>query len=278
MEIIEVICEPEQSLETQVLCIGKFDGVHIGHQHLLKTARAYVGENDKLSVMSFSPHPIWALTGNPKYKYSITPLKEKIKQLALYGVTRLYRVHFTKDYAKTDVEPFVFDHLSKLKLKRLVVGEGFNFGKTYDSGTDVLTKLCAVIGVPVTVVPILEDHGHKISSTDIRQFIALGQLDQAENLLGRPYKITGTYRKEDGQELLVFSDDGSEDGDDYILPKEGIFEMRFESTDGQVFNGKGFFQSENRRRFAIQIDGFKDPQALIAGNKVSATFLHRIDR
>ena len=273
MELIEIACEPPENHDPIVLCIGKFDGVHIGHRKLLNSASETLESEDRLAVMSFSPHPIWALTGNPAYKKSLTPLNEKLRLLEALGVTRFYRVHFTVEYAKTDVDTFVFEHLTRLNIKRIVVGEGFNFGKPYDSGTDVLTQYCRQIGVPVTVVPVAGDDGEKISSTTIRRFVKEGAVDKIPPYLGRSYQLTGTAihsETEPNDYILILESEHHDGVDDYILPDDGVYEMKVE--------GKLFTSAENFTPLSAKgcrVEGREDGYRLIFDRTVTEGFLHR---
>ncbi|QSO47131.1 adenylyltransferase/cytidyltransferase family protein [Alicyclobacillus mengziensis] len=128
MNIIQVAYEPPPNTEGLVLCLGKFDGIHVGHQALLRVAKQYA-DIGQLAVMTFDPHPLWALKRDPDFQRALTPIREKRRLLEQYGVTRVYEVNFTKEYAQTSPETFVLEHLAALNLKRIVVGEGFNFGK-----------------------------------------------------------------------------------------------------------------------------------------------------
>lgn len=224
MEIIKVGMVPPESDESMVLCIGKFDGLHIGHQHLLQVARKQLNKGDLLSVMSFHPHPLWVLKQDSRYKPCITPLQEKVKLLEQFGVDRVYEIEFTPEYATTTPETFVFEHLPKLKVKHVVVGEEFNFGKGRSSDVELLKNLCAQVGIEVTVVKIRTVNGKKISSSDIRHYISEGKITLANTLLNRSYSITGTVVH--GNKLgrtIGFPTANLGNVDDYVFPYQGIY-------------------------------------------------------
>lgn len=223
MEFIDITSKPPVDKTPIVLAIGKFDGVHRGHQQLLQIARE--NSNEALAVMCFSDHPHWVLKRNHDYSKSLTPLMDKMKLLESLGVKRFYNIHFTKQYAQISAEEFVLEHLSRLNIKRIVVGEGFHFGKARESDTNDLVKLCERIGIPVTVIPLLKEGNELICSTTIRSFVKNGEVDAAQKLLGRPYCLTGhvIHGEALGRTLGFPTINLGGAIDDYVLPKPGIY-------------------------------------------------------
>ncbi|MBC6315154.1 FAD synthetase family protein [Listeria grandensis] len=217
MEVFQVKDKLPTSEEPIVLVIGKFDGVHKGHQYLLKRAKSFCGGGEKLAIVSFTPHPLWALKKDPAYQRAITPDEEKFHWLNYHGVDKVYNVEFTQKYAETSAETFIREHLRGLNLRHIVVGESFNFGKGRDSDVDLLINLCGERAVPVTEVPFVKDNArHKVSSTDIRAALHAGNFLEAERLLGRPYFIEGNVKSVDGSYVLTGIDD-------FVVPKMGTY-------------------------------------------------------
>lgn len=223
MEFIEVTTRPLKDSKPLVLVIGKFDGIHIGHSELLIKAKEYANDA-ALAVMSFSAHPNWVLRQDVEFEKFLTPTQEKIKLLNNYGVERYYQIEFTKEFAKISAKEFVLDHLSRLNIKRVVIGEGFHFGKGREADTQGLIELCKMINVPVTVIPLVKENGRKMSSTVIRTLVQQGKMEAVQSLLGRPYKITGTVIH--GEALgrtLGFPTINLGGIEQYVLPKPGIY-------------------------------------------------------
>ncbi|EMS4928761.1 hypothetical protein WJQ58_001011 [Listeria monocytogenes] len=220
MEVSHVTLEPNKDSRPAVLTIGKFDGVHIGHQTILNTALSIKKENEILTAISFSPHPLWALKQIEIYREMLTPRMEKERWLAHYGVDHLIETAFTPRYVETTPEEFVRDHLTNLNLSHIVVGSEFNFGKGRDSDVDLLRDLCKPYDIGVTSVPVIETNQTKISSTNIRAFIRRGHFQEAEELLGHPWYITGIV--ENGEMTGL---------DDYVLPATGTYQ-----TDSGIVN------------------------------------------
>ncbi|MBC1521250.1 FAD synthetase family protein [Listeria aquatica] len=222
MEIYHVDLAPVPDSRQAVLSIGKFDGVHRGHQRILQMALEIKKPDELYSVISFSPHPLWALKGLPEFREALTPGAEKERWLAYYGVDVLYETNFTKEYAETTPEQFVYEHLSQLNLSHIIVGEEFNFGKGAVSDVELLRGLVSPLGIQVTAIPVETEEGilDKISSTEIRALIRDGNFAKAEKLLGHPFYVTGEVR------------DGVMHGiEDYCLPAPG----RYETESGIVF-------------------------------------------
>ncbi|OAB26083.1 riboflavin biosynthesis protein RibF [Paenibacillus macquariensis subsp. defensor] len=223
MEYIEITSKPPEDTTPLVLVIGKFDGVHRGHSQLLHTASEV--DDGMLAVMSFSDHPTWVVKNDPAYDKSLTPLHHKMELLQNHGVKRFYNIHFTKDYAQITAKEFVLDHLSRLNIKHIVVGEGFHLGKARESDTLDLIRLCKQIGIPVTVIPLLKEDGEKIDSTTIRSLIKNGEMVAAQSLLGRPYTLRGTviHGQALGRTLGFPTINLGGEVDQYVLPKPGVY-------------------------------------------------------
>ncbi|MDR9854196.1 bifunctional riboflavin kinase/FAD synthetase [Paenibacillus sp. VCA1] len=224
MEVIDISSKPPVDSKPVVLMIGKFDGIHKGHQAILETALRLKGEGESLAVMSFSEHPLWVLKQDEAFKRKITPDGDKLHILKQYGVERYYRIRFSKEYAEVSAEEFVLEHLSNLNVKRIVVGEGFRFGHGQGGGKKELSELCSRIGAEVTVIPLVTENGAKISSAAIRSDISNGHVEAAAALLNRPYSVTGIVIH--GQKLgrkLGFPTINMGGVDDYVFPKPGVY-------------------------------------------------------
>lgn len=282
MDIIEVAYAPPSSSEGLVLCLGKFDGLHVGHQSILHAARQYAGAG-QLAVMTFRPHPLWALKNDPEFRHSLTPAREKRRLLEQHGVTRLYEVNFTEEYAQTSAQTFVLEHLAKMNLKRVVVGAGFNFGKGAHSSTQELIDLCQQIDVPVTVVPTVNVNAAKVSSTDIRNHIRNGRVEAAQALLGRPYTVTGSVVHGAGVgHQLGFPTANLGNIEEYVLPRagvyEGIVEVHNTLSDGSTLwytlISAGYRPTVNGTSYEIEAY-LLNYDGDLYGKEISVSFIHR---
>lgn len=224
MELINISSKPAYDSKPLILLIGKFDGVHKGHQHLLKCAKEHKRRDEVIAIWSFNEHPLWIISKDPLYKDKLSLDKQKIETLKGFGVQRYYQVDFTKEYASITGKDFILEHLSRLNIKHIIVGDDFHFGKGAASSTADLIEWCSSIDILVTVVPKIMENGKSISSTSIRSFIQQGHIEAANSLLGKPYTITGTVVK--GNALgrtLGFPTINLADVNGYVLPKPGVY-------------------------------------------------------
>ncbi|WP_251551602.1 bifunctional riboflavin kinase/FAD synthetase [Neobacillus muris] len=280
MEIIEVTKQPPYDTAPLTLVIGKFDGVHLGHQAILQTANEVKGEGESLAVFSFSDHPLWILRKDAEYQPKLTPGQEKMHILKQFDVSRYYRVQFTEEYAKITAGEFVLEHLSRLNVKRIVVGEGFRFGKGGDGSVEGLIELCSQIDVSVTVVPLMKEHGRKISSTHIRSLIKGGNMEAVQALLGRPYSITGeVVHGEALGRTLGFPTINLGGIESYVEPKTGVYlgavEIHHEEGANEIWNvliSAGYRPTVNGQGYLVEaylIDYAGD----LYGKTVTVSFL-----
>lgn len=284
MHIIDVEGAPPNSQEPLVLAIGKFDGVHIGHQAILAEAKAHQEPSAALGVMCFWPHPMFVLANREGYDRWLTPFAEKVRCLEALGVQRLYHVHFSERYAATTAEEFVQQHLTQLNLRHVVVGFDFRFGKGGVADAYQLRELCKRIDIPVTIVNPIEENGMKVSSSQIRQHIANGRVEAAEALLGRPYSVVG--------EVVTGAKLGRQIGfptanlgglDEYVLPGPGVYAVSVEIPDEDGEARKNWFGVMNAGyrptvdgtdfRLEVHLLGYN---ADLYGKRIRVSFLRRV--
>ncbi|MFB5191473.1 bifunctional riboflavin kinase/FAD synthetase [Alicyclobacillus fastidiosus] len=281
MQLYEVTGLPAVSDVPQVLAIGKFDGVHIGHQAILDEARHYLQPGTRFAVMCFEPHPSYVLTRDKTYLRSLTPRAEKVRILQDHGVDALYTIHFNEAYASTEAEAFVKSHLARLNLERIVVGQDFRFGRGGKGDVATLTAYASEIGIGVSVVGEVEQNGVKVSSSHIRNHLGEGRVEAAEALLGRPYSITGTVVHGDARGRLIgFPTANLGDIDQYVLPKPGVYAVSVEMSRSGVEHWFGVLNAGYRPtvagqdyRLEVHLLGFNGD---LYGETCRVSFLHRI--
>lgn len=175
-----------------VLTIGNFDGVHLGHQAVVKKL-SEKGRELKLPVvvMIFEPQPLEFFLGE-NAPPRLTRLREKAIQLNKLPVDDLIIVRFNKQLANFDPEGFVGQFLVKgLNVKHLVIGDDFRFGKSRKGDFDLLKKQGGIYGFTVEDTGSLLAEGERVSSTLIRKVLADGDLERAKKLLGYGYSVNG---------------------------------------------------------------------------------------
>ncbi|MCL6632020.1 MAG: bifunctional riboflavin kinase/FAD synthetase [Alicyclobacillus herbarius] len=288
MQVIDVKDRPSVRNRTCVIAIGKFDGVHIGHQAILQAARR-LEPDEELAVYSLWPHPAWVLGGHEAYRASLTPYAEKVRQMARLGVDSLYMVEFSKTYAQTSAEAFVRDHLVPLRPRRVVVGADFHFGQGGKADVRDLARLCGQFAIPVSVIDHVEENGLKVSSSHIREHLAAGRVEAAEALLGRPYRVQGEVVHGDARGRTIgFPTANLQLVDDYVLPAAGVYAVSVEwdeATDAKdprmssqnwfgVLNA-GFRPTVGGREFRLEVHLFGVNEDLY-GRTLSVSFLRRV--
>lgn len=175
------------------LTIGNFDGVHLGHQALLAELHAHAKVHQlQTCLLTFEPHPkeFFSPQNAP---VRILGLRDKLDALKKTGVDLVVVEHFNADFAKKTPSEFVNDIIVKgLQTKHIVIGDDFHYGSKRAGDIHSLKLAGLEHGFTVHALPTVNNSSEKrISSTSIRQALQGGNLDLAEQLLGRPYMISG---------------------------------------------------------------------------------------
>lgn len=174
------------------LTIGNFDGVHCGHRAMVSRLIA-AGRSRGLptAVMTFEPHPRELLAADTA-PVRLSPLRDKIEQLAALGVDRLYVCRFDRAFASQAPDAFVRDMLvRRLGVRWLLVGDDFRFGSQRRGDFGLLSAMAPGCGMEVEAMPSVTVAGVRSSSTAIRAALAEGRIADAHQLLGRAYSVTG---------------------------------------------------------------------------------------
>ena len=178
--------------ERVVAIIGNFDGVHKGHQHLLSHARMLADDlGHPLAVITFAPHPR-AFFRPQAPPFLLMDEMQKNKALHEAGADLIIHIQFDEELRKASPEEFVQEVLQPLRITHLFAGEDFAFGKGRAGDIEMLRHAGEAFDMRVTGVPLLgDDNQMVISSTRIRAAMQAGQVELAEQMLGRPYVISG---------------------------------------------------------------------------------------
>ncbi len=181
--------------KSSVLTIGNFDGVHLGHQKLMKELTEQgVKSNAPSVVCTFKPHPRTILNpGQPHPR--LFDYRDQAEVMEKLGIDYLIEEKFSKDFSLMTAEQFLENYIEKIFHPiHLVVGYDFNFGKSRSGNTEYLKNFCESKGWKFTVVSAFEKDGQIVSSTAIRKLLEHGDLRKAEQFLGRPYYLRGPVR------------------------------------------------------------------------------------
>ena len=216
MKIIDIDIKELNIVENKNinLVLGFFDGVHIGHQEMIKKAV----ESGDTAVMTFDISPSFILGKTIKYSY-ITSLFDKANVLQNLGVKYLYILRMSKLLLDLTKEEFIEKILKKINPKRIYIGEDYHFGKGGEGSAIDLEK-----EFNVYVSNLVELNGEKVSSRVIREHIASGNMQLVETELNRPYQVTGlVIEGAHNGEKLGFPTANLELTYPYVLPKIGVY-------------------------------------------------------
>ncbi|HEY6941415.1 bifunctional riboflavin kinase/FAD synthetase [Dokdonella sp.] len=183
-----------------VVCVGAFDGVHLGHRALLARVRERALEQDLLPLaISFEPVPReFFARGAPVPR--LASAREKIAQLGAAGAARLLSLRFDARLAAMPAETFIEDVLvGRADAREIWVGADFRFGHARRGDVAMLREHGRRLGYTVEVMPDVAADGARVSSSAIRTFLAAGDFDAAARLLGRRFAIGGHVVR--GQQL-----------------------------------------------------------------------------
>lgn len=217
----------KEEFSPQVMALGYFDGVHLGHQEVIKKAIGVAAEKGlKSAVMTFDPHPSVVLGKSVQHVEYITPIEEKIRIMENLGVDRLYIVHFTREFANLLPQEFIDDYIIQLNVRHVVAGFDYSYGKM-GKGTMETLQFHSRGLFEYTVVPKLTVAGEKVSSTLIRSDLREGKVDSIPVLLGRSYSTSGVIVHGDKRGRTIgFPTANVDVSEDYILPSTGVYAVK----------------------------------------------------
>ena len=174
------------------LTIGNFDGVHLGHRELVRRTVAHARDLRLLAVaLTFAPHPVRFFTPKARF-YEITSMGEKASRLEKLGIDALVVESFTGAIGAMGPEEFVRTVVhDRLRARFVTVGYDFTFGRKRTGSPGMLLRIGSELGFEVDVVPPLMRGGAIVSSSRIRELLLSGRVREAEELLCRPYSVSG---------------------------------------------------------------------------------------
>ncbi|MBL4976496.1 bifunctional riboflavin kinase/FAD synthetase [Bacillus halotolerans] len=220
-----------------VMALGYFDGVHLGHQKVIGTAKQIAEEKGlTLAVMTFHPHPSHVLGRDREPKDLITPLEDKISQIEQLGTEILYVVKFNEVFASLTPKQFVDQYILGLNVQHAVAGFDFTYGK-YGKGTMETMPVDLDGKADCTMVEKLTEQDKKISSSYIRTALQNGDVELANVLLGQPYFIKGIVIHGDKRGRTIgFPTANIGLNNSYIVPPTGVYAVKAE-INGEIYNG-----------------------------------------
>lgn len=206
-----------------VIALGMFDGVHIGHQVLLRRAAEIAhADGDEAVVFTYSNHPKKLFTGSFRYVGTMAQREALMKDC---GCDRVDTVPFDAAFASMSPEAFVEWLCARYKqrISAIVVGYDYRFGSRAAGNPALLEQLCAPRGIAVTVVGEVDFEGLPCASTRVREAIQNGEMQKALLMLNRPFVLCGTVVHAKALARQYGVPTANLDAGEQILPKDGVY-------------------------------------------------------
>jgi len=237
MEIIKGIENLRRPLRNPVVTLGNFDGVHLGHQKIFQRVKEEaLKRHGEGVVITFEPHPLKVLAPE-KFLPLLAPFRKKMMLIEKSGIETVLCIEFSPDFSEMTPLEFIQNILvKKIKVKRVVIGYNYHFGKGQRGDAQTLKDAGKVYNFDVEVVEALKIGPTIVSSSKIRELIQHGEIEEASTLLGRDYPIIGKVVEgaKRGQ-TLGFPTANMEISDE-LYPKAGVYAVEVEWHQ-QRFNG-----------------------------------------
>jgi riboflavin kinase/FMN adenylyltransferase len=219
-------------LRRGVLTVGNFDGLHVGHQEILRivTERAR-GRGGESAVYTFEPHPRKVLRPQTAPKL-LTTLEQKLERIEAAGVDVAVVERFDAEFARRSAEGFVREVLhARMRPEEVYVGYDFRFGHDREGSMRTLTELGPHLGFAVTIVPEVTVGGRDVNSTRIRELLAEGRVEEAGELLGRAYSVRGRVVEGDRRGRTLGFPTVNLAPENEVLPAQGVYAGRLRVLD-----------------------------------------------
>lgn len=264
-----------------VVTSGTFDGVHFGHEKILRdvvrTAHSIQG---KSVVLTFWPHPRFILSPNGNGLKLLSTFEEKAELMEGLGIDYIVKVKFTKAFSELSSEEFVQDVVvDKLRTKKLIIGYDHRFGKNREGSFEYLQENAERFGFEVSEISRQDIDDVGVSSTKIRNSLNNGEVHLASEYMGRPYEIRGEVQE--GQHLgkaIGFPTANLHVFESYkLIPKDGVYAVEVKTADkwlGGMLNIGNRPTVEGAGR-AMEVNIF-DFDKTIYGEQIKVRFIKRL--
>ena len=220
-----------------VLAIGNFDGFHLGHQAVVKRVLDYAHRYQMTpAVMIFEPQPQELFAKEPPPR--IFSLRDKLRYLAAAGIQKVFCMRFNRAFAALSPEQYVAELLhQRLRVKKIIVGSLFNFGRGGRADIADLKKLAAQFGITAEAVDDVKLEGQRVSSTLIRKLLEAGDFAQVKRCLGREYFIVGrvAHGSQLGRTLNMPTANINLHRQNF--PLHGVYAVKVKTPTGSMFGG-----------------------------------------
>ena len=270
---------PHEPARYPVLTIGNFDGLHRGHQALLKAVvQTAVAKSGTATVLTFDPHPIAVLSPATPLRF-LTTMEDKLARFQEAGIEQVLCIPFDRAFASFTPEAFVWNVLrDQIGVRELFVGERFAFGAGRTGRMTDLVRLSKPAGFVVHAVPPIRVEGDIVSSTLIRTMVQAGEVHRAARFLGRPYDLAGTVVHGDQRgRALGWPTANIRLPDHRVIPADGVYATtavwKGRCLDSVSYIGRRPTFGDGERLLEVYL---LDEQIDVYGEEMSVRFLARL--
>ncbi|MCQ9206739.1 MAG: bifunctional riboflavin kinase/FAD synthetase [Omnitrophica bacterium] len=219
-----------------VISIGVFDGVHRGHQKIIKTVVGKAKARGFSSVLvTFHPHPATVLNPSKKVPLLIS-LPHRLRLLEEMGLDYTLVLHFDRKLSQMSARRFIEKILGKISVSEIVVGSNFLFGRGGSGSLTGSGKPSRIHGYKVSRIDTLTSSGKVISSTWIRSLILAGRLGDASGLLSRPVTVLGTVMKGEKRGRIIGYPTANINPHHEAIPPSGVYAVKIKFS-GKIYHG-----------------------------------------
>ncbi len=273
----------DHNLQSVALCFGNFDGIHLGHQALLRAQIEKAKSlKQELIIITFNPHPKKILR-NLEEPFLLMTREKKIEILAQLGCGWLVEIAFTRDFSTQTAREFLERYvLSFVEVKSIFLGWDFAFGSNKSGDSEAVRQICnerLSNRIEVYNFPAYEFNGNLISSSVIRDLLSLGKVDSVNEMLGRHFSLSGLVVKGEGRGKIIGVPTANlAYSDELIIPLRGVY-ATLSNYKGMIYKSVtniGFNPTFNNGRLINVETHLIDFDETIYGESIEIQFVKRI--
>ena len=227
MKVIYRLEELTPVYPSPIVTIGNFDGVHLGHQNLIRdlvTRAARIGGTPV--VVTFYPHPLQVLAPN-NAPLQVQTLDQKLATIESLGVPLVMVIPFNMELAQTSARDFAVGLWDRLRFREIYVGPNFAFGHRRQGSFNLLKEIGEEKGYVAGKIHQVQFRGNRVSSTTIRQALIAGQVGLARRLLGRPFDLKGVIEHGTGVGTTLGIPTANLQTPNELIPRRGVYVTMF---------------------------------------------------
>lgn len=262
-----------------VLTLGVFDGLHLGHQKIMKTVvERAEATGAAATAVTFDPHPR-AVLHPENAPPLLQTLDQRLANFKVLGIRQSIVIRFNKDFAAQDAEVFLREIVhDRLGAKEVYLGHGFAFGKDRGGNIELLKRLSDDLGFHAEEVDEVRLRGRRISSSLIRQLLKNGDVNMTRRMLGRPYGVEGSVIRGNRRGHTIGFPTANLKPSNRVVPKFGVYATAT-LIDGVWRKGvtnigvRPTFEDESESSIETYVFDFDDD---LYGAVLRVRFLHRI--